>query len=229
MKSVFKILLSICLLVFMFSGCESTSNVATAPAANVSVSKHVERELIDWKGAAIGSEIPSWVVDAVDQNYKSISALPQFENKLIFFAEDQGKNLDMLKSWVNNFNVQGSFAKSVSNFVMTKFGGEQSGSKADETSESFLKEITATFAKTEINGLSKELDYWVKTRYIDNDRKTTEDIYQYFVVYAMDKNDLKLQLDRALGLVDAKDEAQKKLKVEVSAAIDEVQFFAENQ
>ena len=45
----------------------------------------------------------------------------------------------------------------------------------------------------------------------------------------MDKNDLKLQLDRALGLVEAKDEAQKKLKVEVSAAIDEVQFFAENQ
>ena len=79
MKSVFKILLSICVLVFMFSGCESTSNVA--PAANVSVSKHVERELIDWKGAAIGSEIPSWVVDAVDQNYKSISALPQFENR----------------------------------------------------------------------------------------------------------------------------------------------------
>ena len=45
----------------------------------------------------------------------------------------------------------------------------------------------------------------------------------------MDKNDLKLQLDRALGLVEAKDEVQKKLKVEVSAAIDEVQFFAENQ
>ena len=177
---VFKILLSICVLVFMFSGCESTSNVATAPAANVSVSKHVERELIDWKGASIGSEIPSWVVDAVDQNYKSISTLPQFENKLIFFAEDQGKNLDMLKSWVNNFNVQGSFTRSVSNFVMTKFGGEQSGSKADETSESFLKEITATFAKTEINGLSKELDYWVKTRYIDKKYVKFNSYYKIF-------------------------------------------------
>ena len=222
MKSVIKFVLSAFVLVFLFSSCQSTSN------ASVAVSKSVEREMIDWKGASVGSEIPSWVVDAVDQNYKAISQLPQFENKLVFFAEDQGKNLDMLKSWVNNFNIQGSFSKSVSNFVISKFGGEQAGSKADETSESFLKEITSTYSKTEINGLSKELDYWVKTRYIDHDKKTSEDIYQYFVVYAIDKNELKLQLDRALGLVEAKEESQKKLKVEVSAAIDEVQFFAEN-
>ena len=222
MKSVIKFVLSAFVLVFLFSSCQSTSNAA------VTVSKRVEREMIDWKGASIGSEIPSWVVDAVDQNYKAISQLPQFENKLIFFAEDQGKNLDMLKSWVNNFNVQGAFSKSVSNFVISKFGGEQAGSKNDETSESFLKEITSTYSKTEINGLSKELDYCVKTRYIDHDKKTSEDIYQYFVVYAIDKNELKLQLDRALGLVEAKEESQKKLKVEVSAAIDEVQFFAEN-
>ena len=224
MKSVIKVLLSIFMLMLLFVSCQSTSKEATTDV----VSKHVEREMIDWKSASIGSEIPSWVVDAVDQNYSAIAQLPQFENKIIFFAEDQGKNLDMLKSWVNNFNVQGAFSKSVSNFVITKFGGEQSGSKSDETSESFLKEITSTFSKTEINGLSKELDYWVKVRYIDNDKQKTEDIYQYFVVYAIDKNELKLQFDRALGLVEAKDEVENKLKVEVSAAIEEVQFFAEN-
>ena len=226
MKSVIKLLLSTLLLMLLFSSCQSNSNVESS---NVVASKSVVREMIDWKGASIGNEIPSWVFDAVDQNYEAISKLPQFENRMIFFAEDQGKNLDMLKSWVNNFNVQSAFSKSVSNFVITKFGGEQSGSKADETSESFLTEITSTFSKTEINGLSKELDYWVKTRYIDNMAESSEDIYQYFVVYAIDKNELKLQLDRALGLVEAKDESQKKLKAEVSAAIAEVQFFAENQ
>ena len=226
MKSVIKLLLSTLLLMLLFSSCQSNSNVESS---NVVAAKSVVREMIDWKGASIGNEIPSWVFDAVDQNYEAISKLPQFENRMIFFAEDQGKNLDMLKSWVNNFNVQSAFSKSVSNFVITKFGGEQSGSKADETSESFLTEITSTFSKTEINGLSKELDYWVKTRYIDNMAESSEDIYQYFVVYAIDKNELKLQLDRALGLVEAKDESQKKLKAEVSAAIAEVQFFAENQ
>ena len=226
MKSVIKLLLSTLLLMLLFSSCQSNSNVESS---NVVAAKSVVREMIDWKGASIGNEIPSWVFDAVDQNYEAISKLPQFENRMIFFAEDQGKNLDMLKSWVNNFNVQSAFSKSVSNFVITKFGGEQSGSKADETSESFLTEMTSTFSKTEINGLSKELDYWVKTRYIDNMAESSEDIYQYFVVYAIDKNELKLQLDRALGLVEAKDESQKKLKAEVSAAIAEVQFFAENQ
>ena len=38
-----------------------------------------------------------------------------------------------------------------------------------------------------------------------------------------------ISVNALLGLIEAKDEAQKKLKVEVSAAIDEVQFFAENQ
>ena len=82
MKSVIKFVLSAFVLVFLFSSCQSTSNAA------VTVSKSVEREMIDWKGASIGSEIPSWVVDAVDQNYKAISQLPQFENKLIFFTQD---------------------------------------------------------------------------------------------------------------------------------------------
>ena len=74
-----------------------------------------------------------------------------------------------------------------------------------------------------------ELDYWVKTRYIDNDAKTTQDIYQYFVVYGIDKKDLRLAFDRALGLVQAKNESQKKMKEDVTEAILEAQYFAESE
>ena len=40
----------------MFSGCESTSNVATAPAANVSVSKHVGNSVVRSRVKRIISE-----------------------------------------------------------------------------------------------------------------------------------------------------------------------------
>lgn len=210
-----------------FSGC--ASSLEAEAKSDVPVSKRVERERIDWKGASIGAEIPAWVYSALDEDYKAISRLPQFEGKVIFFEESQGKNLDLLKSNVNNFDVQGAFSRRLSNFVIAKFGGEQEGSKNDVDSESYLKEIVSTFSKTEINGLGRELDYWVKTRYIDNDAKTSQDIYQYFVVYGIDKKDLRIALDRALGLAQAKSESQKKMKEDVTEAILEAQYFAESE
>lgn len=193
------------------------------------VSKKVEREMIDWKGASIGSDIPEWLYSAVDNDVMAIASLPEFENKVIYFAEDQGKNLDLLKSWVNNFNIQATFSRELSNFVIAKFGGELNGSKNEEDVEMYLNELVATCSRAEINGLGKKLDYWVKTRYIDNELDTMSDTYQYFVVYAIDKDDLKLQLDRVLGKVEAKTEAQKKIKDDVQKAIEEVSVFAEGK
>lgn len=56
---------------------------------------------------------------------------------------------------------------------------------------------------------------------------TINDIYQYFVVYAMDKEDFRLQLDRALGKVEAKTQVQKELKENVLSAVVEATIFAE--
>ncbi len=207
-------------------GCASTPEPATSAAPPVS--KRVEREMIDWKSASIGGEIPEWVYAAADNDQVALSALPQFEGKLIFFAEDQGKNLDLLKSWVNNFNVQAALSRQLSNFVIAKFGGEQSGDKNSEEVQMYLNELVSACSKAEINGLAKELDFWVKTRYADSDMDTIDDVYQYFVVYAMDKEDFRLQLDRALGKVEAKTQAQQEMKENVLSAVVEATIFAES-
>lgn len=207
-------------------GCASTPEPAASAAPPVS--KRVEREMIDWKSASIGGEIPEWVYAAADNDQVALSALPQFEGKLIFFAEDQGKNLDLLKSWVNNFNVQAALSRQLSNFVIAKFGGEQSGDKNSEEVQMYLNELVSACSKAEINGLAKELDFWVKTRYADSDMDTIDDVYQYFVVYAMDKDDFRLQLDRALGKVEAKTQAQQEMKENVLSAVVEATIFAES-
>lgn len=224
MKKILKVVLVLAVVAF-FASCVSTP---VAENTSPTVSKRVEREMIDWKSASIGGEIPKWVYAAADNDQVALSALPQFEGKLIFFAEDQGKNLDLLKSWVNNFNVQAALSRQLSNFVIAKFGGEQSGSKNEEDVQMYLNELVSSCSKAEINGLSKELDYWVKTRYVDKDLDTIEDIYQYFVVYSIDKDDFRLQLDRVLGKIEAKTQAQKQMKEDVLNAVVDASIFAES-
>ena len=222
-----KKILKIGVVLFAVSMLASCASKPETEESKPKVSKTVEREMIDWKGASIGSELPDWIYSAVDNDVLALSTLPQFENKIIYFAEDQGQNLDLLKSWENNFNVQASFSRELSNFVIAKFGGEQNGSKKEEEVQMYLNELVASCSKAEINGLGKKLDYWVKTRYIDKELDTIKDVYQYFVVFAIDKDDFKLQMDRVLGRVEAKTEAQRKLKADVKLAIEEAQAFAE--
>lgn len=227
------LLKSACILavVVLFVSCGSKP-VAETPSQTVQApvpAKHIERVMVDWKGASVGAEVPAWVYDAVESDYSSLSKLPQLSKKKIICAEGQGKNLDLLKSWVNNFDVQSTYSKSISNFVTTNFGGELSGSKDSEISENFLDELTASFSKQEINGLSKELDFWVLTRTIDNDKQTSTDIYEYFVVYAIDQVDFDYQVSEALGLVKAKNDAEEKLKSRIQDAMSEAKVFAETE
>ena len=222
-----KKILKIGVVLFVVSMLASCASKPEVEESKPKVSKTVEREMIDWKGASIGCVLPDWIYSAVDNDVLALSTLPQFENKIIYFAEDQGQNLDLLKSWVNNFNVQASFSRELSNFVIAKFGGEQNGSKNEEEVQMYLNELVASCSKAEINGLGKKLDYWVKTRYIDKELDTVKDVYQYFVVFAIDKDDFRLQMDRVLGKVEAKTEAQRKLKADVKLAIEEAQAFAE--
>lgn len=177
--------------------------------------KHVERELIDWKGASIGQDIPEWVSLVVDGETEGLDkSIKGLDGKEIFLAEGTGKNLDILKSWTNNFDVQGSFSRSIKNRVIASFGGVLEGSKNKAQDESYMEELVGSFSKAKISGLVKKTDYWVQTRIIDNDSKKTEDVYQYFVVYAIDKEDYRALIDEALGKVAARNEREQELKNE---------------
>lgn len=214
---------SLTLILAMNMSCASTPAAVTQPVETkteekktlpAKKAKHVERELIDWKGSAIGQDIPVWVEYAVDSDYDSLGKIKTLEGKEVFLAEDRGKNLNILKSWTNNFDVQSNFAKSITNYVLSSFGGVLEGSVNKEADESYLEELVGTFSKAKVVGLVKKMDYWVQTRVIDNDANKSEDIYQYFVVYAMERDDYRNLIDEALGKVDARTEREQELKNE---------------
>jgi hypothetical protein len=179
----------------------------------------IQRLIVDYKGASIGADIPDWVEAAVNNDYDSISRLSRFRGKVPVINYGSGQDLDMLRSWVNNFSIQAQVSRQISNYVEANFGGEQLGSKDTPANRQFIKEVVATFSSVTINGLSQDLDYWILLRTIDHSKGTETEQYNYFVVYSIGEDDLNYQIAQAMGRITAANAEQEELKVDVEAAM----------
>jgi len=203
--------------IILFAGCAAKqAGIASAPAA---IAQKVERTIVDYKGAPLGQDIPKWIEDATDDNYAALEQLPRFKDKIAVVAIENGQNLDLLKSWANNFSIQAQLSRQISNKIEAEFGGGQQGDKNSGDSVSFIREIVATLSKAKISGLAKEMDYWIKLRTTDKEKKTQEEHYIYYVVYSINKANLEYQIDVALGKIQAKTQEQTEIKTEVVDSI----------
>jgi hypothetical protein len=206
---------------FFLASCASTP--PTQQAAQAPVVKGVERTNIDWKGKSVGTEIPEWVQAIALEEYEKIEAEPRLKDRLAIAVVEKGKNLDLLRSWATNFNVQAQVSRMISTKVQAEFAGILQGDKnSADGAHAFLEEVVATLSKAKISGLRKDRDFWLKVRIYDNDKKTTEDEYDYYLLYSIDKADLQRQIDIALGKIEAKNEKQKELKERATATLKEL-------
>lgn len=181
-------------------------------------------ERIDDKGAAFDVVQPDWVTPALQDDFPALTQDPRFKGKTPFVFRNDYHDLDMLTSWVNNFQAQGAIARQISNQVNAKFEGGLSGDMSKDPNNAAktqkLKEIVATLSRTQVSGYGKEMDWWVLRRRKD----TGAEQYTYLVVYSIDKNDLRLQIDKALGNVAARNAAEKELVDDMRQALDELEF-----
>jgi hypothetical protein len=198
----------------------AAERTANAPAQ----AKTIERVTVDYKGAVTGSEIPDWVQAAVDDDQEAIGKISRFKGKVPIIDYAQGQNLDLLRSWVNNFNVQAAVSRRISNYVEANFGGVQLGDKDTAENRAFIKDVVATCSNIRFNGLAREMDYWIKLRTIDRGRGTETEAYTYYVVYSISEDDLRSQIDAAMGKVTAKTKDQQELKAEVESAMKNAAF-----
>jgi hypothetical protein len=186
--------------------------------------KTIERIRLDYKGAAIGADIPDWVEWAIDNDYDAITRLSRFRGRVPIINYAQGKNLDLLRSWVNNFNIQAQVSRQIVNYVEANFGGAQLGTKDSPENQQFLKEVVGTFSNTTINGLSQDLDYWILLRTVDHTKETETELYNYYVVYSIAEEDLNYQIAQAMGKVTAKNAEQQEIKLDVEEAMKKAAF-----
>ncbi|MDR0400987.1 MAG: hypothetical protein LBH51_08600 [Treponema sp.] len=180
---------------------------------------NIDRIRVDYQGAVTGSEIPAWVQAAIDFDTVSLQKLPGFEGKVAVVDYGVGQNLELLRSLVNNFNVQASVARRISNYVEANFGGEQLGDKDTTENRSFVEEVVATFSRVEINGLAREKEYWVKLRTIDREKRSEAEQYYYYVLYSIPEQLLNEQVSRAMSNIPAKTKDQEEIRSNVEEAM----------
>lgn len=220
-----KLLFVVALIATLFA-----TDVFAAKKAKTKKAKNTGRpELIDWKGQAVGSEIPNWVVAVSDGDKNAVKkALKLDSDMMLFVLTKDGDNLDFLKTWVDQIDARVEVASSLETTIANAVQTELQASQTDaETVQRKANLYSAQATNMTLNGLQKLNDYWIKTRTLktgvkkaksdaDYNTKTT-----YFVVFGMDQKIYNEQLKAALDNVDDNDDQTETLRNVLTAKCSE--------
>lgn len=188
-----------------------------APVMNIGVP-----EVIDYKGKALGSEIPAWVKAVGDGNrrkvYKSLEIDPA-EDK-IFLLFDKGKDLVFLKTWIDQVDARAMVATAIESTVAQTVESELKNADVNDAStrERKAKIYSASMTNLTLNGLMKEADYWIKTRTPKTDVAKPEKLsdydveYTYYAVFSISEKNFDRQLKAAMDDIPDNDDQTKFLK-----------------
>ncbi|MBO5289772.1 MAG: hypothetical protein J6B11_10335 [Spirochaetales bacterium] len=178
-------------------------------------------EVIDYKGKALGSDVPAWVKAASDgafrKIYKSLE-IDMAEDK-IFVLYNKGNDLDFLKTWTDQVDARAEVSAAIEQTVAQTVESELKVIQADtQTKERKAKIYSASMTNLTLNGLMKEADYWIKTRTPKVDVKNPESAsdytieYTYYVVFSINKANFDRQISSAMDDVSDNDDQTKFLK-----------------
>ena len=192
----------------IFATCMGTS----AFAAKAKEQK-VKIEIVNRPGMALGTEIPGWVEAVLEGDNKQIAKSLKIDTKesQIFVFSNQGDDLEFLKTWTDQVDVQRQVANSFSMAVGQSANAVLQGSSGDESKmQRSIEQTVKALSAMEINGLMKEAQYWIQFKKpkagVKNIKKAKacafDYYYEYYVVFTMNRNIYDTQLDAALNGVE---------------------------
>ena len=181
----------------LFSSCTTTSGAQAAPMAP-------RPKVVDWQGAAYGTEIPEWARiilqgDEVDE----IQKMSEVSKKYVKFASLRGQDVDLLKVWAAA-DAADTISHSITQNVTSELGTVTQGNKDDAATVKIAEQAIGIFAANKISGFEKSREFWLKMR--QSSGKTE---FEYIVLYAIDKDNFQDQIDAALGKISVKNEQVK--------------------
>lgn len=185
-------------------------NVFAAPKAKAA---KVKIEIVNRPGMALGTEIPSWVEAVLEGDNKTIAKALKIDLKenQIFVFSNQGDDLEFLKTWTDQVDVQRQVANSFSMAVGQSANAVFQGSSGDENKKKMaIDQTIKALSAMEINGLLKESQYWIQFRKPKQGVKVTKKspdsaydyYYEYYVVFTMNRDIYDTQLEAALSGVE---------------------------
>lgn len=210
---------------FAVSSCGTTSSVTGSGIKGEKPEMASSRaKIVDYQGSAFGTEIPQWVI-LVSQGEYSDAALskvmPELKGKKVFVTMADGNNLEFVKQWTDLVDIETQVGDTMQRVVgkvvsaSEKAKAKESGKQADPTEvEQKLKLYKEAVAAVEINGLEKTASYWVEKQTGSQKDGTLKDVYEYYAVWTMDRDNYDTQLNAAMANVKdntSESEALKKM------------------
>lgn len=229
MKKKLHIALFTIMVLALLAGCQSApkqqtdapSSVTAAPPPTVPT-RSVNYKITDWQGASLGRAVPEWVDYASDRRKEPLSKALGLDGKELYIYTEAGADLDMIRvnTQINSF---AQIATQIKSGVAVAGGNRLAGSKDDDASKQQSLEIAnAIAAQIVISGFTLDVDFWQKRQYPDG----KQDI-EYYAVYTIGAEELKHQIDLALGKIDAKTQAEREAKEAIRAAVMEAKSLLE--
>lgn len=207
----------------LLTSCVSTADDIKGTGVKLSVNKP---EIINYKGQAFGSDIPGWVVDASDGNWKAVQKALNLNGKKVWVLQNDGQDLDMLKLWTDQVDARAQIASGIEQTVADLITGEMSASLESGSTQKTVDEFSSRVTNLTLQGLEKITDYWTQTSTLKpgvKARKAKADDYiikyTYLVVFAMDEDMFEDQLDAAFADIGSNDDQSELLRQVVTAQL----------
>ena len=182
-------------------------------AAGKAKNQKTRIEIVNRPGMSLETDIPSWVEAVLEGDNKSIAKSLKIDLKeqQIFVFSNQGTDLEFLKTWTDQVDVQRQVANSFSMAVGQSANAVFQGASGDENKKKMaIDQTIKALSAMEINGLLKESQYWIQFRKPKQGMKVTkkspdsayEYYYEYYVVFTMNRELYETQLEAALNGVE---------------------------
>ncbi len=137
-------------------------------------------------------EVPAWVT--MEQG--ELDTLPEFKDYMVFKESQQGKDLNAVKVWSQNFVIDDQISRLVSNRIQSKFAGALVGDP--DGAEAYFEKIVKSMTGARVAGTRRHAEYWLMRRYT-NDDDTTKDVYEYYILVKVPVAEVKKAVARAFA------------------------------
>lgn len=203
--------------------CFGTGSVFAKKAKD----QKVKIEIVNRPGMALGTDIPGWVEAVLEGDNKAIakSLKIDLKEKQIFVFSNQGDDLEFLKTWTDQVDVQRQVANSFSIAVGQSANAVLQGNSGSESAmQRSIDQTVKALSALELNGLLKDAQYWIQFKKPKQGVKITKKspdsafdyYYEYYVIFTMDRNIYDTQLEAALNGVEDNASETKLLKEALS-------------
>ncbi|MDR0600373.1 MAG: hypothetical protein LBG84_09900 [Treponema sp.] len=167
-----------------------TAAVITAGCGSTPKAPRQKTEMLDWKGAALGAQIPEWVLKSSESDVH-IQSLDEFKDQYCFVVYREDPVKDQVVTWVSNAaNGASEVARMVSTTVNDTAEAQEGIKSGDAKVKQNVQQIRNAMSNANFRGLRRVGDFWTLSR----NRATKNEYYTAFALWIIPEQDLNTQI-----------------------------------